>query len=332
MPKFPDPDNNRDDKIAFIVAHRFGNLHAQMKRFGGLWDPKGKPPDTTAAVAAEEKLAAMPDEELQAEFLAVRAEISKAKEARAKFEAAERERHEAALPINIKADFGYWAKLSYWSIEEAVALVLGRDPKHANRKGIGPYLQVSPFARLYEQTLELANRAVGVQQLTNATLPGAFLAWAKRYDIAVPVELEVAVTKYGHFIRDWKTLHDQAAEQRDAGLQRESKLAEAIKILKGHIDEQQRQTKTAAKSAPEGANPPKEADPRELESLRKLSIGLAIVAFGYDPAERRTNTVSEIASDLAQLGIPLSDDTIRKHLKLGAELLPPGWQEGWRKK
>lgn len=122
-----------------------------------------KLPDTTAAAAAEKNLAAMPDEELETEYRAVCAEISKANEARAKAEAAERERKEALLPINLKADFGYWAKSSYWTIEEAVALVLGRDPKYANRKGVAPYLNVSPFAQLYERTLELANRAVGVQ-------------------------------------------------------------------------------------------------------------------------------------------------------------------------
>lgn len=62
-------------------------------------------------------------------------------------------------------------------------------------------------------------------------------------------------------------------------------------------------------------------------------MGLAIKGYTYDPvAPPRGSIVPEIVSDLASLGIPLSDDTVRKHLKAGAEMLPPDWQAGQRKK
>jgi hypothetical protein len=333
MPKFPDPDNNREDKIAFIVAHRFGTAYAAIKRFGPLLSPREKLPDTKPAEVAEKELAAMADPELEAEYQTVRAEIWKANEARAKAEAAESERREASLLINLKPDFTYWAKVPFWTIEEAVALVHGRDPKYANRKAVAPYLQVSPFARLYEQTLIMAQRAVGMEQLTDGTLPGAFIAWAKRYDIPVAAELEKLVAKYGQFIGDWKTLHDRAASERDAALERERKLVATVQATQDQIDELRRQMEATESRLSETAKPAKDPDSRELDSLRKLSVGLAIKGYGYDPgAPPRGSIIPEIVSDLAILGIPLSDDTVRKHLKAGAEMLPPDWQAGHRKK
>lgn len=260
----------------------------------------------------------------------MKASIARAEQARKKADAEEAARREAQLPINFKPDFGYWAKLPYWNIEEAVALVLGRDPKYANRKGVQPYLNVSWGARQYEQTLVIAERAVGMQQLTNGTIPGPFLAWAKRYDISVPAELEAAVTKYGGFIGDWKTLYDQALAQRDAALERENKLADMIETAKHQVADLTSQLSTRAALAATGSKPRKEADPREVDTLRKLCIGLAIGGYGYNPADRRSTKVPEIVSDLERLGVMVSDDTVRKHLKAGADMLPSDWAEGSR--
>jgi hypothetical protein len=62
---------------------------------------------------------------------------------------------------------------------------------------------------------------------------------------------------------------------------------------------------------------------REGDTLRKLVIGLAMVAYAYDPKAARSEVAAEIASDLAERGLTISDDTVRKHLKESAELLPP---------
>jgi len=61
---------------------------------------------------------------------------------------------------------------------------------------------------------------------------------------------------------------------------------------------------------------------RERESLLKLVIGMAVAGYGHDPRARRSDKVAEIAADLERLGIGLSDDTVRKYLREGAELLP----------
>jgi hypothetical protein len=61
---------------------------------------------------------------------------------------------------------------------------------------------------------------------------------------------------------------------------------------------------------------------RERETLLKIIIGMAIEGYRYNPGAAKNTAVSEIANDLEKLGITVSDDTVRKWLNEGAELLP----------
>lgn len=60
----------------------------------------------------------------------------------------------------------------------------------------------------------------------------------------------------------------------------------------------------------------------ERDSLLKLVIGMAVKGYSYDPNAKKNSAVADIAADLALLGLPLGDDTIRKYLKQGNEQLP----------
>jgi len=70
------------------------------------------------------------------------------------------------------------------------------------------------------------------------------------------------------------------------------------------------------------ANADKPLTNSERDSLLKLVISMAMKGYGYDPNAKKNTTVSDISADLAQSGLPLGDDTIRKYLKQGKELLP----------
>jgi hypothetical protein len=66
----------------------------------------------------------------------------------------------------------------------------------------------------------------------------------------------------------------------------------------------------------------REISTRERDSLLKMVIGMAVKGYGYNPLVKRSEQVTEIASDLEKVGVPLDADTVRKWLKAGAELLP----------
>jgi hypothetical protein len=53
----------------------------------------------------------------------------------------------------------------------------------------------------------------------------------------------------------------------------------------------------------------------ERNTLLKLVIGMAIKGYSHDPAASKSTAPKEIADDLADLGMTITDDTVRKYLK-----------------
>ena len=237
-----------------------------------------------------------------------------------------RERQEAARAFNqpyARANFEHWARCAYWSIEESVALVLGREPKFANWEILRPFADVSTFVQQFDRINDLAHRAVTWDQLTKPTGPGAFIAWAKRYDISVPAELEAAVANYGHFVGDWKTLYDTAKLRLDEALAREIEVAKVAFALNQEMETLKERVASLPPPAPASARPEKPADPREIESLRTLLIAMGMRGYKYDPKEKRSDKIADIVADVESLGLSLDRDTVRRHLKAAAELVPP---------
>jgi hypothetical protein len=247
------------------------------------------------------------------------------------------------------ADFGHWSKLAHWTLDEAVALSFGKAPEVVNWPTISKYLQISSFAVQYGRRRDLAMRAAHWKQLFDPVLPGFFLAWAKRTDIAVPPELTELVEKRGVQVADWKSLYDEAvAARKRQGEAHETQIADwmrlndklaaqmkqehsewlriadekkaLIAVLQARIAELEQSQSNQLDAEPEiGA--------RSRDSLLKLIIGMAVAAYAYDPKAGRSDRPTEIAGDLERAGVPLDVDTVRKWLREAAELLPPKQNE-----
>jgi hypothetical protein len=61
----------------------------------------------------------------------------------------------------------------------------------------------------------------------------------------------------------------------------------------------------------------------ERNTLLKLVIGMAIKGYGYDPQAKRSDIPKSIENDLVQLGIAITDDTVRKWLNEAANAVLP---------
>jgi hypothetical protein len=146
--------------------------------------------------------------------------------------------------------------------------------------------------------------------------------------------LTAAVEARGVQIGDWKNLYEEAKRLWDecrADLERhqnqwlelnEQKDA-LIKSLQERIATLEREASGVATTSDGG----KEIGPRERDSLLKLVIGMAVVGYRYEPKAERSTRVTEIASDLASVGIQLDADTVRKWLRVAAELLPGDYKQ-----
>jgi hypothetical protein len=179
-------------------------------RFPGGWTPPPLSPVRGSARdfvvsdirpqidAARAELRAKSDEELDAMHTA-------ANEQQHKREAIEASIDEKGRFFNwpdANADFDYWAKLEYWTFDEALLLLHGKSPDVVVWKDLEPFAQVSPFAKKFAATRKLAMRAELMNRGTGSVLPSAALDWAKQMDIDMPPALVAAVAaRWGPFHR-----------------------------------------------------------------------------------------------------------------------------------
>ena len=184
-----------------------------------------------------------------------------------------------------RADFDHWSKMARWTLDEATALSFRKAPEFVTWDKVKVYLGQSSFADGYGKCRSLLLRAQEAKGLPVLISPAEFISWAEQTSIALPQELVDAVRASAGRIEDRRSL----AAERD-------ELREEVKRLKGE----------AVREKP--------LSTRERETLLKIILGMAIEQYGFNPTAGRSPIPKQIADDLAILGIPVSDDTVRQKL------------------
>jgi len=242
-----------------------------------------------------------------------------------------------------QADYDHWSKTSYWTLEEAIALSFGKDPNSVNWARLQKIVlyPTSPFIEQYKKLRDIVLRAKAWNHLYDPALPGFYISWARGKDISFPKELEEKVVARGGNIADWQSAYDSLEKISQTKYNALEELYNTLKNLSddGHkkamdiLDKKNAQILTLMqekadlesnlaeleKQKQKAAEKPLKT---ERNTLLKMAFGMAKAWYGYDPEKTRSNSVAEIKSDLERHGAPMDDETIRKYLRLGAELFP----------
>lgn len=270
---------------------------------------------------------------------------------------AEADRKEAEQPFNqpyARANVSHWAKMSYWTPDEAVALSLGCEPRFASWPTIQQLIGVSHFASNFAARREIVVRAKAMGQLWDTTIPYRFLAWAERMQFPMPGDLVEAVKALGNVVADWKTRFEQQRDLKEAAekhaqklvvshteeVRRHSEFLDSMRrnhdeLLSGYISLLEKcrakveilEAQLAQQDTEKSSAGPRELGTRERDSLLKLVIAMATGGYGYNPMAGRSSTATEITNDLQSVGLSLDQDTVRKYLAEARELLPGGETE-----
>ncbi len=230
------------------------------------------------------------------------------------------------------ADFDHWSKAEHWSLEEAVALAMGKAPELVSWVKIQSYGQVSPFVQKYGRLRDLAHRAVPWKKLYDPVLPTIFLKWATDNEITVPAELSEKVFKLKGEAADWKKNYDELHAMYDQHIADWKKIADQLtaEVLSGRKRiselEQLLLDSETASVAPQTLKP---QSPVERQNMLKVILSMAIRGYAYKPEDKRSTVVTEIVGDTALQGIAVLDDTVRRYLNEARECLPE-WRESSR--
>ena len=189
--------------------------------------------------------------------------------------------------------FAYFARMDHWTGSEAVSLLLGDDPRLALQKRPGDSRSRLQNTREYNELAVLFDRSQDKIGFSHRYDPALVIEWATFNDIPVPAKLVEFVEKYKDPLQDWDPITGWMAPRHGHNLEADQPPSKNENALGLH--------------------------PKTKASLLKLTAGLAVRGYGYNPNAMRNETVSDIERDLQALGIPLSDDTIRKWLRIACE-------------
>lgn len=333
------------DPIEYLVHRRFSPMALPMSptaiRHGEIDNPlaAASAHDGLLQIIAAQKRAQAeeqyriewrrkPSTEIEDRYSAERAVERKEAEARAE---AEERRRFYCLPM--EPDYDHYFKCATWTLEEAVALSFGKDPERVNTKVMEQCAQTGPHAKAYMKRWTQAQRAKATGQLWDPVYPNIFLAWAKNLGLDVPPELLAQATQRSLSLKNWQNLcEEQVAytkkqEEQFKGIVAkwkeafERERAEVTK-LREQLTSAPPQLPSAPSNLPAAPTATDEPSTATRNAMLKLIIGMAAAGYGFDPRLDRNSATSEIRGDLERLGIGLTDETILKYLRHGAQLLP----------
>lgn len=260
---------------------------------------------------------------------------------RIEFRIADRKRHreeiDAGLFFNAPAafaDYGRWARNLTWTIEQCIALSMGRSPDVLSLealKSAGSEALRSDLGKEYIGRLEIAWNWISIGQLAEVAIPAEYLVWLNQLHLDFPPGLIQALEAFGNEIIDWKAQSEtltgqveQLREEIDALHKENRKWAvsyESLQTASGgliaELQDQLRQAELALRvssldetSSEESDSP----DPRVLKSLHKIVYAIALKKYHLDVTQEEWPAVTKILNDLELAGLQMSRKTVRGHL------------------
>ena len=206
------------------------------------------------------------------------------------------------------ADWHYWCKMAEWTVEEGVALSLGRDPRQVSWATVEPAVVSSPFARAYRDRRDIFLRAQTAGVLQENNPPVAIVEWMRRIEIEVPPELAEAATKYNSGT-------GPACQVEGVTLTTEETQNPLVTKLRREVERLEEQLKEAKA----GHQQAKGLDPREHNSLHLLVNAMAREKYRFDPKDTLSSVTSNIVSAVERQGNSISSATALKHLRAASE-------------
>lgn len=216
---------------------------------------------------------------------------------------------------NMRADYEYWNKADFWSVEECLILTLKKDPRRVGHDYISNnrHYQIrfsgecySEFTKKYDEIFGLIQRSIDsgllktlpsvsgkiVNLEKRGIVPINYINWAKDKNITLPEEL----SKITENKNDNEALLNQALQEINA-------LKEENKSLK----EENSSLKEAMKQ---------KEDQRVIRTLYKILCGIIKKHYGKNETSR-VSIIQKIL--LSEAGIELSEKSLRTHIEKALE-------------
>jgi hypothetical protein len=253
------------------------------------------------------------------------------------------DRHRFFNEPEAAVDFARWARRPCWTLDEATALILGKNPEIVDWAHIEPLVSVSLFAARFADIRRHLTHARANGQLLDPVSPDFFLTWACDRGVVLPQALEGCIDD-----RQRRTFPNPEVAEAEA----DGKAGGDAKAVPAAQPERVAPSDRSGKTSSDTiicftreqsrlrvmAERVKAADERTAEvennltgdasdALLKMAIAMAVGRYGFDPDSCRNSTVTDIVRDLEKVGLSLSPATVRKWLREASTCLPDQIEE-----
>ena len=195
------------------------------------------------------------------------------------------------------ANYDYWAKAAFLTLDEAFWLSVGLEPLEVFTKKIttnpSPLHRPNLVAEHMRARSELFRREFDRYGQRNQHDPKVFLVWVNRVELDVHSGFRAMLER---MVRQSMAVESKPLSV--AVLDDTSESGDLVRL-----------------------------DKRERTSMAKLLVTMAIDLYGYDPHAQRSSVPKEIEDIATRLGIPLTNETIRRYLQIGGKYVDKG-QDG----
>lgn len=214
--------------------------------------------------------------------------------------------------LSSPADLNHWSRLDYWTIDEAIVLLLGKNPRVMGSSNSQLMIQFAEISDRFSDTNEVYVRSENLKNSMDRISPIDFMVWAENKGFDFPPRLKQALLDRSE-VPNWKARYEDLRSEFDA-----YKLTKLEEPKDSQTELDTAEACTADEPA-QDSGLTEELSGKKKTSLLKLVIGLAICGYKYDPRISRNEAVSEIASDLHKLGISIDRGTVLTWLRTASE-------------
>lgn len=203
------------------------------------------------------------------------------------------------------ADYTDWQQRERWTVDEATALLLGKNPNVVNWHSINPLVFKSHFAKRYaalREQIKSAQASGGVQE-TNT--PEAFLHFARSAGFALPRELEAVINP----IED----EPKTVEPDQGSLTFQRILEEKL----------QRVDPTSSENEHERVDTRSDVSIwQERDFLLKVFGAMSVNHYGFETGSNNMLVAKKIVTELDKSGVSVDPYKILRLLNDAAKLAP----------
>lgn len=202
-------------------------------------------------------------------------------------------------------DYTFWCRSPFWNAEELTYLSLGFDPWLLPELSLDERLAEPEIWQAISRRYFLISRHIEANQLSEKIGPLEGL----RFLEGIGEEVVGPLIDY----------LEEFADQR-------TNLAALCNVQAHALSEMHRQIRvlTSKLEASESDRPQEMSGlKKKLHKVQGILAGVAVAQYNYRPSALRNKAPSQIVEDCQFVGLSVSDDTVRLHLREGAEQLDP---------